>query len=93
MKFHDRNEKNLSHFDKANIPNTKGMSIGIVVSKWNDKITSNLLLGAKQTLLDLNIDELNIHIHYVPGTFELPLGAQYLLEHTNVNGVIIQKVR
>ena len=81
-------EKNLSHFDKANIPNTKGMSIGIVVSKWNDKITSNLLLGAKQTLLDLNIDELNIHIHYVPGTFELPLGAQYLLEHTNVNGVI-----
>ena len=81
-------EKNLSHFDKANIPNTKGMSIGIVVSKWNDKITSNLLLGAKQTLLDLNVEEHNIHIHYVPGTFELPLGAQYLLEHTNVNGVI-----
>ena len=30
----------------------------------------------------------NIIIKYVPGTFELPLGAQYLFERNLVDGVI-----
>ena len=81
-------EKNLSHFDKDSIPDATGMTIGIVVSEWNCDITGNLLQGAKETLIELNIDPSKIYIHHVPGTFELPLGAQYLLEHTDVQGVI-----
>jgi 6,7-dimethyl-8-ribityllumazine synthase len=81
-------QNNLSNFDKNEIPDARKMKIGIVISQWNNKITDNLLDGAKNTLLELNLDESNIIIHYVPGTFELPLAAQYLLEHTNVQGVI-----
>ena len=39
--------KNLSLFDKADIPSAKGMCFGIVVANWNTEITSNLLDGAK----------------------------------------------
>ena len=81
-------EKNLSHFDKDSIPDASKMIIGIVVSEWNSDITDNLLKGAKETLKELNVNPENIYIHYVPGTFELPLGAQYLLEHTDTQGVI-----
>ena len=44
--------KNLSLFDKADIPSAKGMCFGIVVANWNTEITSNLLDGAKETLLE-----------------------------------------
>ena len=80
--------KNLSSFDKKTLPDAKKMVVGIVVSEWNNEITENLLKGAKETLEDLQVDADNIHIQYVPGTFELALGAQYLLEHTEVQGVI-----
>ena len=81
-------QNNLSNFDKNEIPDGSKMIIGIVVSQWNNNVTNNLLKGAKETLLDLNLDESNIIINNVPGTFELPLAAQYLLENTNVQGVI-----
>ncbi|MDG2370586.1 MAG: 6,7-dimethyl-8-ribityllumazine synthase [Flavobacteriales bacterium] len=81
-------QNNLSNFDKTEIPDARKMIIGIVVSQWNNNVTDNLLKGAKDTLLDLNLVETNIIINNVPGTFELPLAAQYLLENTNVQGVI-----
>jgi 6,7-dimethyl-8-ribityllumazine synthase len=81
-------QNNLSNFDKSEIPDASKMIIGIVVSQWNNNVTDNLLKGAMETLLDLNLDESNIIINNVPGTFELPLAAQYLLENTNVQGVI-----
>ena len=81
-------QKNLSHYNKSDLPNPVKMRFGIVVSEWNNKITDQLLKGAVSTLRDLNVPKNNILIHYVPGAFELPLGAQYLLESTDVNGVI-----
>jgi len=80
--------KNLSHFNKSDLPNAEKMRFGIVVSEWNNKITDQLLNGAVSTLKELNVPEKNIIIHYVPGAFELALGAQYLLETTDVHGVI-----
>ncbi|NDF59981.1 MAG: hypothetical protein EB100_02785 [Crocinitomicaceae bacterium] len=67
--------KNLSDYNKENIPNGADFKIGIVVSEWNDSITLNLLAGAKQTLIDNNVKEENILIRFVPGAFELPLAA------------------
>ena len=47
--------KNLSLFNKVDIPNAKGMRVGIVVSEWNKEITSNLLKGAKETLIECGV--------------------------------------
>ena len=80
--------KNLSEYSKDSIPNAADFKIGIVVSEWNDSITNNLLAGAKQALLENHVPESNILLRYVPGAFELPLAAQWMLDETDVDGVI-----
>lgn len=47
--------------------------IAIVVSKFNDIITNNLLSGAIEALKEHNIHENNIKIYFTPGAFEIPL--------------------
>ena len=81
--------RNLSEYNKDFVPNGTDFKIGIVVSEWNEKITLNLLKGAKEALLDNGVSESNILIRFVPGAFELPLGAQVLLENTFIDGVIV----
>lgn len=79
---------NLSYYNEKDIPNGADFKIGIVVSEWNSEITLNLLKGAKETLLQRGVLESNIYIHFVPGTFELALGAQFLFESKLIDGVI-----
>ena len=80
--------KNLSEYNKEKLPNGADFRIGIVVSEWNEHITSKLLDGAKTTLLEAGVKEENIVISVVPGAFELPLGAQWLLESGTIDGVV-----
>lgn len=80
--------KNLSHYDINSIPNAENMRFGIVVSEWNESITKGLLNGALSALKENGAKEDNIVVQFVPGSFELPLGAQHLFESKNVNGVI-----
>ena len=80
--------RNLSEYKKEEIPNGADYKIGIVVSEWNDQITFNLLKGAKEALLDNGVSEENIHVQFVTGAFELPLGAQYFCEQGIVDGVL-----
>jgi 6,7-dimethyl-8-ribityllumazine synthase len=81
--------KNLSDYQKDRVPNGSDYRVGIVVSEWNDDITLNLLQGAQQTLLDNGVPQDNIVVKFVPGTFELPLGCQFLLEEDEeIDGVI-----
>jgi 6,7-dimethyl-8-ribityllumazine synthase len=80
--------RNLSEYDKDFVPNGADFKVGIVVSEWNDSITLNLLKGAKEALLDNGVKEENILVRFVPGAFELPLGAQYMCEFTDVDGVV-----
>tara|TARA_B100000809_G_scaffold39367_1_gene34466 strand:- start:13877 stop:14365 length:489 start_codon:yes stop_codon:yes gene_type:complete len=79
---------NLSEYDINSVPNASKMAFGIVVSEWNEKITKGLLNGAYTTLLKHGATEENINVKFIPGAFELPLGAQIMLEKTNVDAVI-----
>ena len=81
------NHKNLSEYKKTEL-NIEGSKVGIVISEWNDKITDALAQGAIEELKKHNIKEEDIIIKYVPGTFELALGAQHLLNFTMVDAVI-----
>lgn len=82
------NLKNLSVFEHA-VPSAAEMSFGIVVAEWNHKITGALLEGAIATLRAAGCPEEKISVKWVPGTFELAMGAQYFAEYTNVDGVIV----
>lgn len=50
----------------------------IVVSRYNESITSKLLAGALETFAAGRIDESRIDVAWVPGAFEIPLAAQRL---------------
>nr|WP_322625977.1 6,7-dimethyl-8-ribityllumazine synthase [uncultured Flavobacterium sp.] len=80
--------KNLSQYDKNTIPNTKGLRFGIVVSEWNDNITSGLLKGALLGFADNEVADENIVTWYVPGSFELVYGSKKMIETQNVDAVI-----
>ena len=78
---------NLSKFDSP-LPSAADMRFGIVVAEWNREVTEALLEGAVRTLRAAGCPDLNIQIKYVPGTFELALGAQFFAEYTDVDAVI-----
>ena len=80
--------KNLSSYDHKDVPDASGMKFGIIVSDWNREITHALLEGAVRTLKLHNARESNIIIHDVPGSFELPLGAQLIAENCKPDAVI-----
>tara|TARA_Y100000589_G_scaffold267560_1_gene259060 strand:+ start:584 stop:1075 length:492 start_codon:yes stop_codon:yes gene_type:complete len=80
--------KNLSSYDPETIPSGKGKKIGLVISEWNAEITEGLKLGALEVLELSGVSTSDIFIEYVPGTFELSLGAQFLLKSTDVDAVI-----
>ena len=73
----------------GNVPKADGMSFGIVVSEWNQSITDKLLAGVCNTLERYGADRSNIHIRYVPGSFELTFGAKILSEMMNLDAVVI----
>lgn len=58
------------------------IKIGIVVSEWHPEITEALYQGAEKVLLESRIRKENIIRKNVPGSFELPLGAQLLTDKT-----------
>jgi 6,7-dimethyl-8-ribityllumazine synthase len=82
------NLKNLSSWDPADVPDAAGMKFGIVVSEWNPEITNALLEGAVNTLVSRNVAEDHIIVRRVPGSFELPLGAQIMVENNDVDAVL-----
>ncbi|MFW6246439.1 MAG: 6,7-dimethyl-8-ribityllumazine synthase [Tangfeifania sp.] len=81
--------KDLSQYDIESVPSAENMRFGIVVAEWNIEITSALARGAVRTLKKHGAKEDNIHLIFVPGSFELPLGAQYFAELENVDAVLL----
>ena len=80
--------KNLSSYDAAGVPSGAGLRLGLVVSAWNHAITGALRDGAVETLLRHKVAFNSVIEEVVPGSFELPLGAQLLLENDQVDGVL-----
>lgn len=81
--------KDLSQYDIISVPSAANMRFGIVVAEWNPEVTMSLANGAVETLKKHGAKDENIVLKYVPGSFELPLGAQFLAEYGNVDAVII----
>lgn len=62
--------------------------IGIAVAEWNPEVTNVLMEGAKSFLIKSGISEDNILVHSVPGSFELPMAAQFFFELSHMDAVI-----
>ena len=80
-------EQDFTKFDVKNYPNLENYKFGIVVSEWNIDITTNLLKGAEDKLIELGVNRNNIIISRVPGSFELVYGSKELSKK-NLDAVI-----
>lgn len=66
----------------------KGLKFGIIVSRFNDFITSRLLDGAIDALARHGAKEDDIEVVKVPGSFEIPLVAKKMASKGEYNAVI-----
>ena len=66
----------------------KGLKFGIVVSRFNDFITSKLLDGAIDALVRHGAREDDIDLAKVPGSFEIPLIAKKMALKGTYNAII-----
>ena len=57
------------------LPNAK---VVIISSSWHLDICNDLIAGARRALDTAQVK--NIEVQYVPGSFEIPLAAQYAFE-------------
>lgn len=71
---------NLSNFDSSTVPSGDSLTIGLVVSKWNEKITESLFNGAYITLTEFGVKPNNIKRIDVPGSFELVFGSKKMIQ-------------
>ena len=78
----------LSEYDPTSVPSGAGRRFALVVSEWNIAITDALRKGARDTLLQHGVAAADIVEAWVPGSFELASGAQFLLEKGGLHGVI-----
>lgn len=65
-----------------------GLKIGIVVSRFNDLLSSRLLGGALDALGRHGIDDKDTDVAWVPGAFEIPLVAQRMAASKKYDAVI-----
>lgn len=66
----------------------KGIKFGIVISRFNDFITSKLLDGARDALLRHGAKEEDIDVIRVPGSFEIPMVAKKMALKGTYNAII-----
>ena len=74
---------------EGNLITPKG-SFAILVSRWNDLITSRLLEGALDALKRHGLDpNTSIDIIWAPGAYELPLVAQRIAQTKKYRAIIV----
>lgn len=78
----------MSQYDEAAVPSGAGRRFALVIAEWNREITDALRQGARDTLLRHGVLGTDVVEAWVPGSFELPGGAQFLLERGGLHGVI-----
>ncbi len=66
----------------------KGKKFAIIVSRFNEFITSKLLSGACDALIRLGAREDDIAVYWVPGAWEIPIILKNLLEKDEYDAYI-----
>ena len=65
-----------------------GLRVAVLAARWNSEITLRLLDGVRRGLADAGVADGDVTLDWVPGAFELPLGAKAWAESGRVDAVI-----
>lgn len=66
----------------------EGLRIGIIVARFNEAITQQLLAGAERQLRRLGVLEQDVDIAWVPGSYELATAAQMMARTKRYDAVV-----
>ncbi|UCD18471.1 MAG: 6,7-dimethyl-8-ribityllumazine synthase [Candidatus Zixiibacteriota bacterium] len=78
----------MTYKEIAGTLDASGLKFGIVVSRFNELLTSKLLEGAIDCLFRHNAKEEDISICRVPGSFEIPYAASKLVHSKKYDAVL-----
>ena len=79
-------DKNQRELGKPKL--VTGSRVGIVVSSYHRDITGKLLEGTIETLREVGIAESDVFTAWVPGSWEIPLAAQRMLETDRWDAIV-----
>lgn len=78
----------MKYKEIAGTLDASGIKVGIIVSRFNNLLTSKLLEGAVDCLIRHKASENNITVAWVPGSFEIPYMASKMAESKKYDTVI-----
>ena len=77
----------MARIDKEKLDGTD-MKVAIIVSRFNESITTALLDGAMACLVEQGVSEDDIQVLTVPGAFEIPQLANRVAAVQEVDGIL-----
>lgn len=66
----------------------EGLRFGLVVGRFNSLITERLLSGASECLLRHGAKESDLEVTFVPGSWEIPLGARWMADTGRFHAIL-----
>ena len=72
----------------AGLPSGVGRRMAVVASRFNEPIVKKLVDGALEALLKYGVVLEDIDVIWVPGAWELPLAARWLLGSDRYDGIV-----
>jgi 6,7-dimethyl-8-ribityllumazine synthase len=66
----------------------KGKKFGVIISRFNELISKQLLSGAEDCLVRHECKRDDITVAWVPGSFEIPITAKKMAQSSNFDAVI-----
>lgn len=66
----------------------KGLKFGVIVSRFNEVITSRLLNGAQDSFLRHGVDEKDIDVVWTPGCLEISLAAKKIAQSGMYDAIV-----
>ena len=70
------------------MPSGVGRRVAVLASRFNEPIVKKLVDGALQALLKYGVVFEDIDVIWVPGAWELPVAARWLLETERYDGIV-----
>jgi 6,7-dimethyl-8-ribityllumazine synthase len=81
-------KQNLSDTPVITFNGIEQIRVAVVTASWNPEVTYAMRDAALEYLKACGVDQENILNEEVPGSYELPLGAQTMLERDDIQGVV-----
>ena len=72
----------------AGLPSGVGRRVAVLASRFNEPIVKKLVDGALEALLKYGVVLEDIDVVWVPGAWELPVAARWLLASERYDGIV-----